>query len=102
MSLEIKYGSREGKNFTEWRFGVLKELLHEIVLLKRNPQNIIMWYDKGDDYHRVSFDLNGEKIEVRFYKVFGCSLNGETSHRTFMRSYTNSVARYLIDAEGRR
>ena len=93
---QIKYGSTKGRYFTQWRFEILKELVNTIIIHKGSPEDINIWYDSENDYHMMSCKLSGQDILVRFYKVFGCTINGERNSRTWVRSDADSIARYLI------
>lgn len=35
-----------------------------------------LWYDRDNDYHRLSFDLDGCHYEARLYKVWAVTKNG--------------------------
>lgn len=39
-------------------------------------RNAKIWHDLSDDFHRLSFEANGQKIVIRYYKVFSVQLNG--------------------------
>lgn len=39
-------------------------------------ENFYLYYDKGTDFHRLEFDLNGAHYNIRFYKVYAVTKNG--------------------------
>ena len=88
--MKIKYGNKEGKYFTQWRFDHLKSLLEDITSVhKLNAVNPSIWYDSDNDYHMLEFELFGKPISIRYYKVFG--LNG----RTWPHHYQSGLVGYL-------
>ena len=103
--MDIHYGNREGKYFTEWRFELLEELLDRVhkgpmptseVVEIENPQ---IWYNAEEDFHMLSFRACGHEVEVRLYKVFGSKIDGEDHWvgcpRNQVWEYANSLRRKL-------
>jgi hypothetical protein len=104
--MDVKYGNREGKYYTEWRFNLLLELL-EMVHVGPMPgksdivdvQDPEIWYDADEDYHRLKFIACGKVIEVQLYKVFGCYIDGQPHWpgcpKNQVWNYANSIRRKL-------
>ena len=36
-----------------------------------------LWYNDKTDYHMLSFRLEGNDYDIRFYKIFACTRNGD-------------------------
>ncbi len=97
--MEITYGNREGRYFTEWRFEYLKELLDIIHVGPCPPRTEVLevespeiWYDPVEDYHRLKFICRGREVQVRFYKVFSYLIDDADGWRTFPQCKMNARA----------
>lgn len=82
---EIKVGNTEGQYFTQWRFNILTELAGE--LEKLGATDFEMWYDAYEDFHKLSFLMDGHKYVVRYYKVFAVQREGSTLSHVFGFDY---------------
>jgi len=74
--LNFKIGNTEGQYFTEWRFDELRhmaQLIHERIGITEFD----LFYDPNEDFHHLTFEYNGNKADIRFYKVYSESVNGE-------------------------
>lgn len=57
---------------------------------ERGATNIRVWYDPNEDFTRIEFHLDGDRYDVRIYKVFGVVKNGDdrfVNTRSFPHEY---------------
>lgn len=99
----IEYRDMEGRYFTQWRIDALKELL-EIVVFNFGDiplfdiKNVKIWYDDPNDYHMLSYEADGNQIEVQFYKVFTSKINGVIGWQGCPRHCITNFAGHLRNA----
>ena len=104
--MNIEYGNREGKYFTEWRLDLLKELLGKVhqgpmpgTSKVVNIDHALIWYDAEQDYHMLFFRALGHEVVVRLYKAFSSKIDGEDHWvgcpRSQVWEYANSLRRKL-------
>lgn len=67
---EIEFGSRKGTHFSQGRWDKLIGLANELAEEGVAIQNVKIWYDKNEDYHRLAFDVDGDHYDIRYYKAF--------------------------------
>jgi hypothetical protein len=65
-----------------WRAQHLQNVLEAIVYgngnkILLNVENAKIWYDSTDDFHRLSFNVNGKTVIVRHYKVTSFTIDGK-------------------------
>jgi hypothetical protein len=72
----IEKGSREGKYYNEWAFGMMEEVALSIGTCIHGVENLKVWYDQIHDYTCLEFDVDGSHYLVRHYKIFSCEKNG--------------------------
>lgn len=84
MIPEIQYGNREGQYFSENKFDFLRELLQQVHQGPNPPhsevvevEDVKIWYDQREDFHRLSFNARGHFIETQFYKVYSVYIDGK-------------------------
>lgn len=79
-TIPVEYGKLEGQYFTQWRIDLLQDLLQLVVYCYGNSplvavENIRIWYDAKEDFHRMTCEIGGNRVAVRFYKVFSASVS---------------------------
>lgn len=72
--MNITVGNTDGQYFTEWRFDHLRGLAS---MLGESIVNPHLYYDPCEDFHILTFSINGHEILVRYYKVFTVLIDGE-------------------------
>ena len=102
MRTQVKFGNMEGQYFTQWRIVDLIELLDRIVFLYGEEplikvEDVLIHYDAVNDYHMLEFTSNGKAFEIRFYKVFSCSVDGVDLWTGCPRHLTGDFARSIRD-----
>lgn len=98
--IPVEYGPQEGRYFTQWRIDLLLELLRDVVYSWGDEplvqvSNARVWYDQHRDFHHLAFEAGGHSFNVRFYKVFGCEIDGQEGWIGCPRYNSHEYARYL-------
>ena len=96
--MNITYGNREGRFFTQWRVDDLVQLA-EWINDRLGIVNFYIWYDAEEDFHRMAFWHNNINCTVSFYKVYRLDVDGgEQKHgktRRFQRSESVEIPHYV-------
>lgn len=96
--LKIEEGPKEGRYFTQWRWDELVVLADEIFQTVPAATTWRIWYDPSDDYHRLSFMVGVDYFEIRYYKIFALTKNGdERSVFRANRGNTTYLVRHIRD-----
>jgi hypothetical protein len=83
MDARIKFGKLEGQYFSQAKLDqVLIPLAEQIFRSFRVAEmpeikEIQIFYDQAEDYHHAAFEIDGHKIDIRYYKVLACTIDGE-------------------------
>lgn len=97
----IRYGNREGRYFTQWRFDDLKMMADSIQERRPRITEFEIWYDEPRDYHCLGFLIGGKSIVVRYYKVFAAMIAGVEGWTGCPRSSQFEFIAYLCkNADG--
>lgn len=94
--MEITYGNREGRHFTQWRFDDLVMLAQSIN--ERMPEISVfhIWYDADEDYHNLEFAGKDIKFKIRYYKVYALLVDGSDEDRfPYLRSAQHHMVSYI-------
>ena len=99
----IERGQMSGRYFTQWRIDALEELMNDVVfnfgtVPLLTVENAKVWYDEPNDFHMLSFESNGNRVEVRFYKAFSSKINGEDGWVGCPRYCISRFSKHLRDA----
>lgn len=100
--IPVEYGNMEGQYFTQWRIDLLNELLQTVVYAYGETplvavEDVKIWYDAGEDFHRMTFTSAGKRFEVQFYKVFSVKVDGTDLWRGCPRSSAGKLAKSIRD-----
>lgn len=100
--IPVEYGNMEGQYFTQWRIDLLNELLQTIVFAyDETPlvavEDVKIWYDADEDFHRMTFTAAGTLFAVRLYKVFSVTVHGADLWIGCPRSRSGSLAKAVRD-----
>lgn len=79
VKITPRFGNLQGKYFTKWRIYDLSRMFDAIFAscppdVAAAINDVRIWYDEAADYHRLSIDILGKTIDVRYYKVLYVSL----------------------------
>ena len=77
-AIECTVGNTTGQWFTEWRFDELRRFL-EILTgdMRCSVERPHLYYDANEDFHILTFSLNGHDVLVRYYKVLSAIIDGK-------------------------
>jgi len=101
--IPIEYGNMEGQYFTQWRIDLLNEFLVTIVYgYSAVPlvavEDVKIWYDANEDFHRMTFTSAGKRFAVQFYKVFSVTVDGTDLWRGCPISSSGKLAHEIRNA----
>lgn len=77
--MDIKIGNQSGRYFNP---AITEEVMKPLAELVANTlplaTDYTIFYDEPNDFHHLTFTCDGIKVDVRYYKVIGYSINGTT------------------------
>jgi hypothetical protein len=100
--IPVEYGNMEGQYFTQWRIDLLNEFLCTIVFAYCDTplvavEDVKIWYDAAEDFHRMTFTSAGKRFAVQFYKVFSVTVDGADLWRGCLLSSSGNLAKIIRD-----
>ena len=75
--IECVESSFEGPHFTKWRIDALKVLVCDIAERFADTGKFRIWYDRHEDYHCMSCEVNGQPVTFHYYKVCRVTVGDE-------------------------
>lgn len=93
--IDFTVGATEGQYFTPWRFDELKDLA-KIIAPRLSVYNFGLHYESRGDFHHLTFEYAGRKIDVRLYKVFAYTIDGVDAKVTSLRSDAFDFVYYMV------
>jgi hypothetical protein len=86
----FEYGQCEGQYFTQWRLDELASLADQIVRVMPEASDFKLWYEPNQDFHHLSFRINGKLFDIRYYKILGLEVDGVDDRWLCQMSYFHS------------
>ena len=71
--VSIAFGNKEGSSELHWN--TLTGLAQDLTDVCPEITNLTLWYDKQQDFHHLSFNLDGDHYDIRYYKIFVVTKN---------------------------
>jgi hypothetical protein len=87
---DFTYGPLEGQYFTQWRIEELKDIAASIHERMPEATDFKLWYDPNQDFHHLSFTVNGKLFDIRYYKILGLEVDGRDDRWLCQMSYFHS------------
>jgi hypothetical protein len=73
----IVYGNLEGAYFSQAAIDHVMVPLANEIMEKLGVETVNVYYDAIADFSHCLFEVNGHRVDIKYYKIFGTTIDGK-------------------------